>query len=273
MVPKLCDFLELLEEQAPSWLAEEWDNPGLQVGELSKEIKKILFALDPTLQAIEEAASREAQLLLTHHPLIFRPLTSLDPEIYPANVIFKAIQEGIAVVAAHTNLDVVPGGISDVLGRLFDLQKTEVLDEDPNPRFPGAGLGRIGHLRKPMTLLAVMDATKTLLGTDDVRVLGSKDLMIRRVAVVGGSGGDMVAVASRRGADLLVTGDINHHNALEAQARGLALIDGGHFYTEKAALRPVKEHFVGKMRDRGWNVSVEIFENENAPMRQAWESP
>ncbi|MBU2497475.1 MAG: Nif3-like dinuclear metal center hexameric protein [Proteobacteria bacterium] len=270
MVPTLFDVLELLEKLAPSRLAEEWDNPGLQVGEPSKEIRKVLVALDPNLQALKEAAGRGAQLLLTHHPLIFRPLTCLNAEIYPGNVIFEAIQEGIAIVAAHTNLDVVPGGISDALARLFDLQEVEVLQENLDSRIPGAGLGRIGNLQKPMSLFSIMDATKALLDTNDVRVLGSKDLMIRRVAVVGGAGGGMVAVASKKGADLLVTGHISHHEALEAQDRALALIDGGHFHTEKAALRPIKDRFVSMMEDRGWNVLVEIFENENAPLRQAW---
>lgn len=266
MVPRLQDVLDILEEVAPSRLAEEWDNPGLQVGDPSLEIQKILIALDPTLRALAQAAAGGSQLLLTHHPLIFRPLSRLDPKIYPGNVIFEAVKKEIAVAAAHTNLDVVPGGINDMLASLFKLEHVEVLEKKEDQKITGAGLGRIGNLKEPMTLLALMETAKTLLGTQNVRGLGGKNLNIRRVAVVGGSGGGMAAAASRMGADLLLTGDISHHEALEALNYELALIDGGHFYTEKAALRPIKDRIEIMMRDLGWDVLVEIFEDENAPM-------
>lgn len=266
MVPRLQDVLDVLEEVAPSRLAEDWDNPGLQVGDPSQEIRKILIALDPTLKALRQAVSGGSQLLLTHHPLIFRPLSCLDRKIYPGNVIFEAVKEGISVAAAHTNLDVAPGGINDMLASLFNLEQVEVLEKKEDHKITGAGLGRIGNLQQPMTLLAVMETAKTLLGTQNVRGLGGKNLKIRRVAVVGGTGGGMAAAASRMGADLLLTGDISHHEALEAQNHELALIDGGHFYTEKAALRPIKDRFEIMMQELGWDVLVEIFEDENAPM-------
>ena len=127
MTPKLKDLLDVLEQIAPSRLAEPWDNPGLQVGSYSQEIKKIFFALDPTLKTLRFAFKGGAQLLLTHHPLIFRPLSRLEIHAYPQNVIFEAVRNEISVVAAHTNLDVAKGGMNDILADMMELQQVEVL--------------------------------------------------------------------------------------------------------------------------------------------------
>ena len=111
-VPTLKHVLDILEELAPSSAAEDWDNPGLQVGHLSQDIEKIFISLDPTLKALRKALKRNAQLLLTHHTLVFRPISSLNREVYPGDVIFEALENGICIVAVHTNLDMVLGGIS-----------------------------------------------------------------------------------------------------------------------------------------------------------------
>lgn len=265
MIPKLKDIFDVLERLAPSRLAEDWDNPGLQVGDFSKEIKRIFLSLDPTLEAVREASKREAQLLLTHHPLIFTSLFHLDKAIHPGKVIAEALREGISILAAHTNLDVVEGGINDMLARLFDLQEPRVLQGRDDPMIAGAGLGRIGDLLEPMSLDAMMDRVKRVLGVKRVMVVGRKDLLIRRVAVVGGSGGRMVSVASTAGADLLITGDVGHHDALEARDLGLALIDGGHFYTEKAALRLFTNRLKCTLKELDWDVRVEFYDDEMNP--------
>ena len=165
MVPKLKAILEVLEEIAPSRAAEEWDNPGLQVGHLSQEIEKIFISLDPTLTAVRKASERNAQLLLTHHNLIFRPLSSLDQQIYPGNVISEALEKGIAIVSAHTNLDVVQGGINDILADLFGLQDVEVLENRNDLGSDDAGLGRIGNLPGPLKLAQMTTKVKEVLGT------------------------------------------------------------------------------------------------------------
>ncbi|MEE4353789.1 MAG: Nif3-like dinuclear metal center hexameric protein [Desulfatiglans sp.] len=264
MVPRLSDILELLEKIAPSDLAEVWDNPGLQVGRYSQEIRKILFSLDPTIEAIRTAQKGSAQLLLTHHPLIFKPLSRLDTDSFPGNVVSEAIKNGISIVSAHTNLDMAKGGINDVLAGLLDLQNVEVLVR--SEKDDEAGLGRIGDLLHPVTLAAMTESIKRILGTGDLKPIGPKDRVVRRVAVVGGSGGDLVHMACERGADILLTGDIGHHQALEARALGIALIDGGHFGTEKAAFRVIADHMRGVVTAEGWKVEIEVDEDEEDPM-------
>ncbi len=267
MVAKLKDVIDVLEEIAPSHTAEEWDNPGLQVGYLSQAIRKIFVSVDPSLKAIRKASKRDSQMLLTHHPLIFKPISQIDQGNYPGNVIFEALKKGISVVAAHTNLDVIRGGINDMLADLFGLQHAELFEKKAYLEIDDVGLGRIGYLPKPTRLSAMAETVKTILGIERIRVLGHKNMVVKRLAVIGGSGGGMISLASKNRADLLITGDVSHHEAREAEYLGLALIDGGHFHTEKAALRL----FAGRLKDslieRGLEVIVEFYKNERDPMR------
>jgi dinuclear metal center YbgI/SA1388 family protein len=267
MIPQLKDILGLIEDTAPSHTAEDWDNPGLQVGVPSQEVSKVFFALDPTLRAVKEAAKEKAQLLLTHHPLIFQPLSRINREVYPGSAIFEAFKNNISIVAAHTNLDVTQGGINDMLAQPFLLKDVEVLQAMEGITGHEVGLGRIGNVKESMSLSAMIELVQSVLGTKGIRFVGSKNLKIRRVALVGGSGGGMVPTASERGADLLITGDFSHHDAMEAHARGLAVIDGGHFYTEKAALALYASRFKGLLEERGWEVDVAIYKDERNPIQ------
>lgn len=267
MVPKLKAILEVLEEIAPSSAAEEWDNPGLQVGHLSQEIMKVFISLDPTLKAVRKAFKRNAQLLLTHHSLIFRPLSNLDQQIYPGNVISEALDKGISIVSAHTNLDVVQGGINDILAHLFGLQDVEVLEDRNDLGIEGVGLGRIGNLPASLKLGQMTKKVKRILGTERVKVVGQRDRKIGRVAVVGGAGGAAVSMAAKKGAKLLITGDVRHHEAIQAESLGLALIDAGHFYTEKAALGPFGDRLKDAFMKRNMDVVVEVYKDEVGPIR------
>lgn len=266
MAPKLMAIIEVLEEIVPSRAAEEWDNSGLQVGHLSQEIRKIFISLDPTLKAVRKALQRNAQLLLTHHPLIFRPISHLDQGLYPGDVISEALQGGISIFAAHTNLDLVQGGTNDILAELFGLQNVEFLENRNDSGVDGTGLGRIGYLASPLKLSQMAEKVKEVLGTGRIEVVGHKNRKIRRVALVGGSGGTMISAASNKGADLLVTGDVRHHEALEAEALGLTLIDAGHFHTERAALGPFADRLKDALRGREMDVIVEVYKDERAPM-------
>ena len=267
MMSQLKAILEVLEEIAPSTAAEEWDNPGLQVGHLSQEIEKIFIALDPTLKALRKAFKKKAQLLLTHHTLILRPISSLNQNNYPGDVISEALEKGISIVSAHTNLDVVQGGINDILADLFVLQDVEVLENRNDLGINGAGLGRIGQLPTPLKLPQMIEKVKEVLGTERIKVVGHKNRKIARVAVVGGAGGEMVPTAAKKGADLLLTGDVRHHEALEAESLGLALIDAGHFHTEKAALGPFADRLRHDFMKRNMEVVVEFYKDETGPTR------
>ena len=265
MTPELKDVLVLLEKIAPSRLAESWDNPGLQVGSYVQEIRKIYITLDPTPDALRSAHKREAQLLLTHHPLLFGSLNHLDIHSYPGDVITEAVKREISVVTLHTNLDVAMGGINDILADLLDLQHVEILKEAEGAE--GAGLGRIGDLPRETTLVDLVKRIKRIFDNDNLRVIGREDCRIARLAVVGGSGGSLVSLAFERGADLLLTGDTGYHHALEAEALGIALIDGGHFHTEKTAFGIFGERLKALVAAEGWEVTVEVDESQAEPMR------
>jgi dinuclear metal center YbgI/SA1388 family protein len=127
MTQLLVDIITLLDEIAPFSNAEEWDNPGLQVGSPSSEIKKILISLDPAIDALRKAKDINAQLLLTHHPLIFNKLSNVNSEEYPGDVITEALTSGISIVAAHTNLDAARNGINDILAEMLNLQNVKPL--------------------------------------------------------------------------------------------------------------------------------------------------
>ncbi len=264
MVPRIKDILDGLEKIAPTVLAEPWDNPGLQVGSYFQEISKIFFSLDPTLKALRSAGRRNAQLLLTHHPLIFKPLSRLDINTHPGDVIVEAAKSKVSVIAAHTNLDMAKGGINDILADLLELQHVEVLEKKDETE--SVGLGRIGDLPSAERLSALMKKVKKIFGADQIKVVGRKDEQVRRLAVVGGSGGSLVSLSFKRGADLLVTGDIGHHHALEAESLGIALIDAGHFHTEKKAFGVFAEHLRAMVTEWGWNVAIEVDEDETDPM-------
>jgi dinuclear metal center YbgI/SA1388 family protein len=264
MVSKVSDILHILEKLAPSFLAEDWDNPGLQVGDPNKRVVKILVSLDPTLGALREAERRGADMLLTHHPLLFRSISSVDESVYPGNVIAEACRKGVSIMAAHTNLDVTLGGINDLLAHMLQLQNVQVLE--PKERGDG-GLGRIGDLTGPLSLGALIEKVKSMLGLAFLRVSGNRDAVIKRVAVVGGAGGDLVAAASRSKADVLITGDIRHHEALLAEHLGMALVDAGHYETEKAALELFADKLRRRLREGGCAVSVQTYTEEKAPLR------
>jgi len=262
MVPKVKDILDTLERVAPAAAAEDWDNPGLQVGSPSAEVRKILTSLDPTLDVLKEACRKHAQLILTHHPLIFPSLSRLNTEIYPGIVISEACKNEICFLAAHTNLDVAKGGINDMLASVFQLREAAVLQ-------PRSGMGRIGNLPEPCRLASLVGAIKDLLGSPMVRLSGTGEKWIQRVALVGGSGGGLVGAAASMGAHVLVTGDVSHHDALLAETLGIALVDAGHFHTEKTAFGLFAARFKALLKEEGWDVSVEEHQGQRDPLR--WE--
>ncbi len=266
-MPKLKEIIMLLDEMAPFSLAEGWDNSGLQVGDYSQRIKKILLSLDPTIRSLEYASERNAQLLLTHHPLIFQPLSSIDVNIYPGDVVSEALKKNISIVSIHTNLDASKGGVSDILADLFGLRDIEALQKRDDSDNDWTGMGRIGYIPVPIRFADMIQTVKKSLGLKILRVMGPGEREIRRVAVVGGAGGGMVSLASKRGADLLITGDISHHDALLAQTMDLALIDGGHFQTEKVAMDLLTGHLMKKLDEHGWEVIIEVHRDEKGPMR------
>jgi dinuclear metal center YbgI/SA1388 family protein len=179
-------------------------------------------------------------------------------------VIAEALRGRISILAAHTNLDRSEGGINDVLAQLLRLRNVKAL---PGGGTGIPGLGRVGELPEESTLGLLIRKIKKSLGVTSLRVSGHTDRIIRRVAVVGGAGGSMVSAALAAGADLLITGEIKHHEALLAKDSGLALVDAGHYETEKSALDLFAERLREAFGEAGWAVSIETDGREEPPMK------
>jgi dinuclear metal center YbgI/SA1388 family protein len=254
MNPTVTQVLAIMERAAPAHLAESWDNPGLQIGYPDHRVQAMIAALDPSVGVVTEAAARGALLIVTHHPLFFRPVSSLTLDTFPGDVVHAAVTHGISLISMHTNLDAAHGGISDVLADMIGLRNVEVLEKSRKEE--GIGLGRVGYLKKPEPVQAVLAGIKASLGVQHLKVTGVLSKLIRRVAVVGGAGGGMVSEAADSGADLLLTGDVTHHQAIDALQRGLVVVDGGHFATERAAFARVIQNLASSMIEQGWAVKV-----------------
>ena len=265
MIPTVGDFLALVERLAPIELAEPWDNPGLQIGDSGQKITNVFSSLDPTLDALITASETNAQVLFTHHPLIFKSVSHIETNAYPGQILALAARRNISVVAAHTNLDVAKGGINDILANLMGLSSVEVLQ--PHPKEPGVGLGRVGNLPKVTNLFNLANNVGRMLGADHIRLVGPKADPVRRIAVVGGSGASLVSSAAKSGADVLITGDVGHHAALEAKTLGIALMDAGHFYTEKAAFNIFCKNLEFFFKEDGWEIGIET---DHIQMNPIW---
>ena len=267
MFPDLKEVIDILNELAPFELTEKWDNSGLQVGSFNRTIKKILVALDPTLEAVCHASDINAQLIITHHPLLFSDVKCIDLDGYPGNVIGEAIKSDMAVVALHTNLDSAKRGINYHLAQKLGLVNLEILEPKALYGEDGYGIGIIGNLASAMDLRSASGIVKEALGIETVKVLGSGESIIERIAVVGGSGRDYIGAAFRKNADLLITGDIGHHAALTAKTLNLNIIDAGHYATEKAALAGFIKDLEEMFKRYDMNIDLELYEDETDPIR------
>ncbi|MGI6129086.1 MAG: Nif3-like dinuclear metal center hexameric protein [bacterium] len=361
MAVKASYVTSLIEELAPKRLAEDWDNVGWQVGDSRSDVTTVLVSLDPSPGALAEAKRLQAELLITHHPLLFRPLKRLRLDVPAERLIAQFLEAGVNVYTAHTNLDNAPQGTSQVLANKLGLTDTEVLVPGQRQKlykivtfvppshvgnvrqalaaagagwignyshctfqvagkgtflpFPGTnphigqpgvtqcvdelrletivaeehlglsinrmlaahpyeevaydvyplvregqvyGLGRVGTLPKKITLVDLCQRIKEALELPIVTVTGDKNKPIHKVAVCGGSGSSLVGRAHFVGADVLVTGDVKYHDAMEADLLGLSLVDAGHAGTENPVVLALKNYLTAKLTDRGVKVQSYI---------------
>jgi len=248
----LGEILSSLDRIAPFSLALSWDNSGLQVGDLHQKIEKLYLALEATHEVIDRAQGEGAQLIVTHHPLIFTPLKAIEKGGYPGILIYRLIESNMALVAMHTNWDAAPEGLSHALAQKVGLGDQDVL-EPLSPAGEG-GVGRVGMLPQTTTPEALAHRLMEELPAPWARVVGDPYKEVQRVAVCPGSGGDLWPKAQVLGAQLLVTGDVKHHQAREAQETGMILLDLGHFATESWGMKLLKE----KIEKEVLQVNVEV---------------
>ncbi len=362
------EIVALMEELAPPALAEDWDNVGLQLGSQREEVAAALLTLDATREVLAEARERGAGLIICHHPLIFRPLRRLVADEPVGALVQEALKAGVAVFAAHTNLDASRHGVNTALAELFGLRDHQQLRRDggregfklvtflppqhvaavssalfragagtigdysgcsfriegsgtftPGPHshptcgkagvenevqefrlevsvgrnrleatiaalleshpyeepaydvYPlciqgGAGLGRVGDLPEPMSLGDLARRCGLELGNPTVRISGGDPgMVVRRIAVCGGSGAKLAREAIAAGAQVLITGDVGYHESQEAAAAGLAFIDAGHYHTEWPVLPYLASLLAGRAAEEGLEVDILISEVRTCP--------
>lgn len=365
----------LLDETFPLDYALEWDKVGLQIGDLTSEVHRILVALDVTSRVVQEAYEKDIDLIITHHPLIFSPLSRILSTSYPEKVVMHMIKEGLALYILHTNLDAMPGGLNDFWADRMGLKRVEAVDPEIRQRFYKiavfvpethvekvrsamgqagagkignyaqcsfrtrgigtflplegatpylgqvgkvneeeefrlevlvgemhlkqtlssmlethpyeevaydvyplankslkAGIGRIGELENPRSLKDFLQLAAQLFGHKNLRLNCTDvaiDRTIKRVAIVTGGGSSLVQVALNKGADVLITGEVKHHDALWASENGLLIIEVDHHITEGPAVWLIKDKVERVLAERGWLIEVGAADAEVGPWRAA----
>ncbi|WP_222927204.1 Nif3-like dinuclear metal center hexameric protein [Thermosediminibacter litoriperuensis] len=362
-MPACQTVINIIERLAPRKLALEWDNVGLMVGDYSAKVDRILVALTVTPGVMNYAIEHKMDMIISHHPFLFKPLKSIKRDLPSGRMIYDAVKHDIVIYSAHTNLDVASGGVNDLLAGCLDLEGVEVLEptrEEPLKKIvvfvprgyedavrdamgdAGAGhignyshctfnvagigtfrplekarpfigeagrlerveevrietiapeslvkkivsamlkahpyeevaydlypvenkggvfgLGRIGYLKSPLTLKDLCENIKQKLGVNSLRVVGDLTKKVSKVAVCGGAGGNLVSKAAFLGADVYITGDVKYHEAEEARITGMALIDAGHYSTEKLILNFIADHLKKELSALGEDVCVEVYD-------------
>ena len=238
-------------DMIPSELSEEWDNDGLMCSaDTSAEVRRVLCALDVTEEIVDYAIEQCFDLIVSHHPLIFRPIASVTEDNHTARKIIKLIESGISVFSFHTRADKVSGGVNDRLCDLLGMYDTTPFGE--------GDLGRIGELDDEISLDDFACKAKIATGSDAVRYADGYNA-VRRVAVVGGDGKDFVEAAIEAGADTFISGRLSYNVMEEASERGINLVEAGHYFTEQ----PVTEFFRDIIMEADSNIYVEIISSNN----------
>ncbi|AGB41779.1 dinuclear metal center protein, YbgI/SA1388 family [Halobacteroides halobius DSM 5150] len=359
MSVKLHQVIDLIEELAAPHLAAEWDNVGLQLGDINQTIEKLLVALDLNYDVLEEAIAADIDLIVTHHPFIFKGISNINFATPQGKIIKKAIKEDISIYVAHTNYDIASNGLNDLLAKQVGVSNLQPLKvtasenlkkiavfvpetaiaevrealadagaghigdyshctfqqsgigtfkplEGTNPYLgtkgevnqvkeykletivlesqlnktidkmikahpyeevaydiyplakegPTVGLGRIGHLKESISLGEYAQLVKEELDLEQIKVVGTLNSKVKKVALCSGSGADLIQTAISKGADLLVTGDIKYHQAQMAEEANLNLIDGGHYGTEKIMKEGLAEYFKEEVAANNMEVKV-----------------
>ncbi len=233
----------------PPALAFDGDNVGLIVGRRDKQVKKILITLDVDEKVAQEAISLGADLIVSHHPLMFRPIKRLTSEDHMQRTLMLLAGNDISLFSAHTNLDCVCGGLNDYLASMLGINNTSVIDVVCSDGETEHGFGRIGELSDEITLGEMLNRCCRVLGAGGIRYVGDAQRKIKKVAVNCGGGADAMNRCIELGADLFVTGDVKYNPGRDAYDAGMALIDAGHYETEHIVVDLLLEKLSSEFKD------------------------
>ena len=242
---RCVDVMELLETLAPTSYAEGWDNVGLLLGRKDKTVHKVMLAVDATDDVVQQAVLQNVDMLITHHPLLFSAVKRITEEDFIGRRLIHLIKNDICYYAMHTNFDVM--GMADAAADLLNLHSCEVLEVTYEDELSKEGIGRIGKLPQEMSLKECAQYCKTVFELDSVRIYGDEDAPVETVAIVPGAGDDYIKNALFMQADVFITGDIGHHDGLDAMEQGLTVIDASHYGIEKLFVPYMAEAISGRM--------------------------
>ncbi len=263
------DVIDLIDKEASFKFAEDWDNSGLQAGNMSWHVKKILISLDLTIQVMIEAVKLKADLVLTHHPLLIKPPRCIDFNCMPGSAIAISAKEKISIVSAHTNLDKAQNGLNDYFAQIIGLKEITPLNDGLNKNMDFnnelINIGRKGKLEETSSLKSFALKVKEKLNLKYIRVTGENELKIDSVAVVTGSGGSMIEDFFQSKADVFITGDVKYHEARIVEEKKLGMIDVGHFGSEYIAIQLLANKLITASKNTDYDFQIFKYENELDP--------
>jgi dinuclear metal center protein, YbgI family len=243
---KLRELLDRIRVKYPEELQYSWDNSSLNLGDLDQDIKKIMLTLEITNRTIDEAVEKGVDLVISHHPFLISKLNQITSDTIKGGLVYKMIRNNISAYCMHTSYDMAEDGLNDYFFNLLGIKDREVLDVKSSLDYYNEGkvygLGRVAELEKPLVIGELISKLKDKLNIDHARYVGPKDLVISKIAVVTGNGSEFFQLAKSKGCDILVTGDIKYHQAMDALDLGIALLDFGHFGTEHIFSKSVYDY-------------------------------
>lgn len=243
-MPTIADAVEALARLAPLELAEDWDNVGLLVGDPAAPLERVMTCLTLTPDVASEAVDRGVQLIVSHHPLPFRPVAKLTADSVAGETLWRLARAGVAVYSAHTAYDSCVGGVNDQLAQVFAL--TDVTPLAPSESGPG-GVGRSGQAYGGALIGTLATRAASTLNAGSIRVVGEPDRPAGRVAIACGSGGSLLDLAIGAGCQTFITGEMSFHDCLKARSSGVGVVLLGHFASEHFAIRRLAEQIAAAL--------------------------
>jgi len=261
------DIIGLMESVAPLRLAESWDNSGLQCGDRTWPVRHIVVALDPSLSVVQAACEKKADMLITHHPLIFQAIKNIVLDSPVGEIISLSVRHQLAVFSAHTNLDSVKGGLNDLFAEKLGLQNCCCLEAAASTAEGQHGMGRVGELSTPVNLGVLAETIKTTFGLTSLKISGPLLMPVKKIAVCTGSGSGLMKQFFLTDTDVYVSGDLKFHDAKDAETHHRALIDVGHFASEQIMIALVARKLADRIKEKGLDVTVEALQVEVDPFK------
>ncbi|GFZ30893.1 GTP cyclohydrolase 1 type 2 [Clostridium zeae] len=262
---KVFEISKIVEELAPKALKEDFDNVGLMVGDSDAEVSTILVALDCTLSVIEEAKEIGAQMILTHHPILFLKPKTITKDTLLGKKLIELIKNDINVYSAHTNLDSTKDGMNDTIVKMLGFKIDKILEVSNSSKNGDAGIGRLVSLDTPMELSELVNIIKKKLSIQNLRFSGDLNKKIKKIAIINGSGQDFFAISKRYGADCIITGDTTYHYVSDYTEEGISILDIGHFGSEWPLFIDICDRLTEKILSVDKNVRVVVSKTNRDP--------